>query len=569
MNSVLPMFLSLPGVFMLLGAVFVPLLPHALRQIWMLAIIGVSAWLCWGLPPGVHLTTQIAGLDLILVRAHAITLPFSVVFHLAAALNVIYAMHERSRITATAGLAYAGAAIAALYAGDFLTLFVYWELTAFTSVFLILIRRSETSLAAAMRYLLMQVSSGVLLLAGAVLLWHGGQGLQVQALNASSLAGGLLLVAFGIKAAFPLLNGWLQDAYPEASVTGTVMLSAFTTKLAIYMLALCFAGTPMLIWIGATMAVFPVFFAMVENDLRRVLAFSLNSQLGFMVVGVGIGTELALNGTISHAFASTIYKGLLFMGMGAVLHRTGTAKASELGGLWRQMPLTLVFCTIGALSIVSFPLFSGFVTKSLTLGAVAKQGYVWVWMILIFASVGVFAHIAMKIIYSAFFASGAKFEVKEAPINMLVAMGIASALCLGIGVAPHWLYGLLPYEVAYDAWKIGHVLGELQLLAFAALALALCIVLGLHKRETDSTILNTDWLARGLALPLTLRLAQPVLGLWFTLLAACKGLIMGALQMGERASQHSGLVSGVATTGAAAGIFLSVFTLLLALLFWM
>jgi multicomponent Na+:H+ antiporter subunit D len=569
MNSVLPMFLSLPGVFMLLGAVFVPLLPHALRQIWMLAIIGVSAWLCWGLPPGVHLTTQIAGLDLILVRAHAITLPFSVVFHLAAALNVIYAMHERSRITATAGLAYAGAAIAALYAGDFLTLFVYWELTAFTSVFLILIRRSETSLAAAMRYLLMQVSSGVLLLAGAVLLWHGGQGLQVQALNASSLAGGLLLVAFGIKAAFPLLNGWLQDAYPEASVTGTVMLSAFTTKLAIYMLALCFAGTPMLIWIGATMAVFPVFFAMVENDLRRVLAFSLNSQLGFMVVGVGIGTELALNGTISHAFASTIYKGLLFMGMGAVLHRTGTAKARELGGLWRQMPLTLVFCTIGALSIVSFPLFSGFVTKSLTLGAVAKQGYVWVWMILIFASVGVFAHIAMKIIYSAFFASGAKFEVKEAPINMLVAMGIASALCLGIGVAPHWLYGLLPYEVAYDAWKIGHVLGELQLLAFAALALALCIVLGLHKRETDSTILNTDWLARGLALPLTLRLAQPVLGLWFTLLAACKGLIMGALQMGERASQHSGLVSGVATTGAAAGIFLSVFTLLLALLFWM
>ncbi|MDB2668842.1 Na(+)/H(+) antiporter subunit D [Alphaproteobacteria bacterium] len=569
MNSVLPMFLSLPGVFMLLGAIFVPLLPHALRQIWMLAIIGVSAWLCWGLTPGVHLTTQIAGLDLILVRAHAITLPFSVVFHIAAALNVIYAMHERSRTTATAGLAYAGAAIAALYAGDFITLFVYWELTAFTSVFLILVRRSETSLGAAMRYLLMQVSSGVILLAGAVLLWHGGQGLQVQALNASSLAGGLILLAFGIKAAFPFLNGWLQDAYPEASVTGTVMLSAFTTKLAIYMLALCFAGTPMLIWIGVAMALFPVFFAIIENDLRRVLAFSLNSQLGFMVVGVGIGTELALNGTISHAFASTIYKGLLFMAMGAVLHRTGTAKASELGGLWRQMPLTLVFCTLGALSIVSFPLFSGFVTKSLTLGAVAKQGYIWVWMLLIFASVGVFAHIGLKVIYSAFFASGAKFEVKEAPVNMLVAMGIAAALCVGIGVAPHWLYGLLPYEVSYDAWKIGHVLGELQLLAFATLGAALCMVLGLYKRETDSTILNTDWLARGFALPLILRLARPVLGLWFTLLGAGKGLIMGTLQQGERASQHSGLVSGVATTGAAAGIFLCVFSLLLALLFWM
>ena len=251
MNSLLPTFLQIPGLLMVFGALLVPLLPHAIRQIWMLAIIAVSAWLCWGIAPGVHMTTQLAGLDLILVRADAITRPFALVFHIAAALNVIYAMHENVRTTATAGLAYAGAAIAALFAGDFITLFIYWELTAFTSVFLILISRSERSFAAAMRYLLMQVSSGVILLAGAVILWHSGQGLNVQALDASTLAGGLILLAFGIKAAFPFVNGWLQDAYPEASVTGTVMLGLHHETSHLHAsLVFCRHGNPHLDWRG-------------------------------------------------------------------------------------------------------------------------------------------------------------------------------------------------------------------------------------------------------------------------------------------------------------------------------
>jgi multicomponent Na+:H+ antiporter subunit D len=569
MNSLLPSLLQIPGLLMVFGAVLVPILPHALRQIWMLAVIALSAWLCWGIAPGVHMTTQLAGLDLILVRADAITRPFALVFHIAAALNVIYAMHENVRTTATAGLAYAGAAIAALFAGDFVTLFIYWELTAFTSVFLILISRSERSFAAAMRYLLMQVSSGVILLAGAVILWHSGQGLSVQALDASTLAGGLILLAFGIKAAFPFLNGWLQDAYPEASVTGTVMLSAFTTKLAIYMLALCFAGTEALIWIGAVMTLFPVFFAVIENDLRRVLAFSLNNQLGFMVVGVGIGSELAINGTVSHAFAHIIYKALLFMSMGAVLHRTGTAKASELGGLWKRMPLTMIFCIIGAVSISSFPLFSGFVTKSLTIGSVAKDGYFVVWMILIFASAGVLEHSGIKIPYFAFFGHDRKFEVKEAPVNMLIAMGIAAGLCIAIGVAPQLLYGLLPYAVDYNVWDAGHVLGEMQLLLFAILAFVFLMVRGLYPPEIDSTVLNTDWFLRRLLPRLTMAIARPILSVWFAALGQAKKLVMDGLYVGERASQQTGLVSGVASTGAAAGIFLAVFALLLLLLFSM
>ena len=153
----------------------------------------------------------------------------------------------------------------------------------------------------------------------------------------------LILAGFGIKAAFPMVHNWLQDSYPRASETGAVVLSVFTTKLAVYALARYFAGLEWLIWIGAVMTVFPVFFAVIENDLRKVLAYSLNNQVGFMVCAVGIGTQLAVNGAAAHAFAHIMYKALLFMSMGAVLYRTGTTKANELGGLQRTMPWATQF----------------------------------------------------------------------------------------------------------------------------------------------------------------------------------------------------------------------------------
>ena len=557
--------LLLPGLMMILGAALVPVLPHMIRQIWMLVLIAASAYQCWHIDPGVHLTASVIGFDLILVRAEAITRPFALIFHIAAALNVIYAMHEDSRMTAATGLAYAGAAIAALFAGDFITLFIYWELTAFTSVFLILAGRNPRSFSAAMRYLLTQVTSGVILLAGAVVLVGSGSGIAITALSAETLGGALVLLAFAIKAAFPFVNGWLQDAYPEASVTGTVILSAFTTKLAIYMLALCFAGTHMLIWFGVIMTLFPVFFAVIENDLRRVLAFSLNNQLGFMVVGIGIGTELALNGTVAHAFAHIIYKSLLFMSMGAVLYRTGTAKASELGGLWKRMPLTTIFCIIGAVSISSFPLFSGFVTKSLTIGSAAYEGYFWVWMALIFASAGVLEHSGIKIPYFAFFGHDRGFKVNEAPLSMLIAMGIAAGLCVAIGIAPQMLYSLLPYEVTYKVWDAGHVLGELQLLLFAVLAFAFLMVRGLYPPEIDSTVLNTDWMFRKAAPALWRMMANPAMQLWHAGLATTTRQIGVAVDRSTHISRNNYLISGTATIRAAAGLFLAVFALLLAL----
>ena len=306
------------------------------------------------------------------------------------------------------------------------------------------------------------------------------------------------MIAFGIKCAFPLLHNWLQDAYPEATATGTVMLSAFTTKLGIYALARAYPGTEVLIWIGTVMVAFPIFYAVIENDLRRVLAYSMNNQLGFMVVGIGLGSELAINGAVAHVVADILFKGLLFMSMGAVLLRTGTTKGSELGGLYKSMPWTTGFCIVGAASISGFPLFAAFVTKAMIMVAAAEQGHLWIWLVLLFASAGVVEHAGVMIPYFAFFAHDSGKRCEEAPKNMLVAMAITSLLCIGIGVFPGALYALLPYAVNYEPYTMAHVVTQSQLLVFAVQGVFVLIRTGIYPPEVKSINLDFDWTYRKL-----------------------------------------------------------------------
>ncbi|MEQ9638740.1 MAG: Na(+)/H(+) antiporter subunit D [Alphaproteobacteria bacterium] len=487
-----------PGMLLIVGAILVPALPGMLRGAWMLALPLVGLGQVLLLDNGTYLTFSAFDLQLAALHVDRLARLFGIIFHIAAIISVIYTLHERDPVQQVSGLIYAGAAIAAVFAGDLLTLFVFWEMTAIASVFLILARRTPEATRAAMRYLLIQISSGVILLAGVIVLAHEGRGIAFGTFDINDFAGALILVAFGIKAAFPLLHNWLQDAYPQATVGGTVFLSSFTTKLAIYALARGYAGTEQLIWIGTLMTAFPIFYAVIENDLRRVLAYSLNNQLGFMVCGIGIGTEMAINGAAAHAFSHILYKALLFMSMGAVLHRVGTVLGSELGGLYKSMPWTTGFCIVGAASISAFPLFSGFISKALIIEQAAEQGYVVVWLVLLFASAGVFHHSGIKIPYFAFFAHDSGKRCKEAPLNMLIAMAIAAAFCIGIGVFPGVLYDLLPYPVDFEPYTVGHVVGQLQLLLFSALAFAVLMRTGIYPPELRSTNLDFDWVYRRL-----------------------------------------------------------------------
>ena len=484
-----------PGLVMFLGAFLVPFFPHIYRQFYMLFLVFLSVSALFS-SEGSHLIIQLQKIEFILHHSDNLSFPFAIVFHIAAFLVIIYGSHIKDWKEQLAILSYSGAAIAALHAGDLFTLFLWWEATAFTSVILIFCGKTYRAYKSAIRYIVIQVGSGILLLSGAILLFQNSNEAIFQELDINSTAGLLVFIAFGIKAAFPFFNGWLQDSYPEASEVGTVALSAFTTKLAIYALARSFAGVEILIYIGALMTFFPIFFAVIENDLRRVLAFSLNNQLGFMVVAIGIGTELAINGAVAHAFAHIIYKGLLFMSMGAVLYRVGTCKASELVILFQYMPITAVCSIVGAVSISAFPLFSGFVAKSLIMSSLGYEGFTFIYFMLLFASAGVLHHSGIKIPFFAFFAHDSGLKPKEAPMNMIAAMLLSSLLCILIGIFPSQFYQILPYNTYYQPYDFSHVLSQLQLLMFAVFAFICLWHFKIYPPELNSTVLNSDWFYR-------------------------------------------------------------------------
>lgn len=449
-------------------------------------------------PEGIYWQNTFMDYELVPYKVDSLSLIFGYAFHIAAFIAVLYALHVKDKVQQVAGMLYAGSALGAVFAGDLVSLFVFWEFLALSSAFLIWARRTTRSYFAGIRYLIFQVASGVLLVCG--LLFHASEtgSIAFEHIGVGSIGGWLIFFAFGIKCAFPFLHTWLTDAYPESTPTGTVFLSAFTTKVAVYALARGYPGTELLVYIGAAMACFPIFFAVIENDLRRVLAYSLINQVGFMVVGVGIGTALSINGAVSHAFNDIIFKGLLFMTMGAVLQMTGRINGSDLGGLYKTMPRTTILCIVGAASISAFPLFSGFVSKSMVMSAAIAEGYDWVWLMLLFSAAGVFHHAGIKIPYFAFFAHDSGIRVSDPPINMQLAMFVAAALCITIGVYPSLLYGLLPYDTGYNPYDATHVLTQTQLLFFSALAFVWLNLRKMYPPELRSTNLDVDWFYRRL-----------------------------------------------------------------------
>ena len=487
-----------PFVIFFLGALLVPILRGWARTSWLCLIPVVGALNLLEMSEGATWTTTLFSYHLSPLRIDQLSLLFGYLFHLAAFLAIVFSLHLKETSQHVVGLLYAGSAIGAVFAGDLITLFVFWELLAISSVFFIWARRTPRALRTGFRYLIIQILSGLLLLVG--ILIHGREvnSFSFNLISWDESAAWLFFVAFGIKAAFPLLHNWLTDAYPEATPTGTVFLSAFTTKVSIYCLARAFPGTEMLIYIGALMTCFPIFYAVIENDLRRVLAYSMINQLGFMVCGVGLGTALAINGAISHAFNDVIFKGLLFMTMGAVLHMTGRINGSDLGGLYKTMPWTTGFCIVGACSISAFPLFSGFVSKSMVMASALEEGYGWVWLALLFASAGVFHHAGIKIPFFAFFAHDSGIRVKDPPLNMLLAMGLAAGLCVFIGSYPWMVYSLLPNPVLYAPYDLTHVIAQLQLLFFSALAFTWLKLSGLYPPELPSVNIDAEWTYRWL-----------------------------------------------------------------------
>jgi multicomponent Na+:H+ antiporter subunit D len=486
-----------PGLLLIFGAWLLPLAKGRPKQVLLCAVPAAALVDCLLLTPGTYGEVSFLGQDLVFGRVDRLSLVFSYVFALIALLGIVFALHVRDDGQHVAALTYAGSALGVTFAGDFLSLFFFWELMALSAAFLIWLRRQESAVAAGFRYLLVHVFGGLCLLGGIVFQWSqtGSLAFGDMSPHTGSSAFVLILTAFLLNAAVPPLGAWLPDAYPEATPTGAVFLTAFTTKSAVYALVRGFAGTDVLIWLGAAMAVYGVVYAVLENDARRLLAYHIISQVGYMVCGVGIGTQLALNGATAHAFSHIIYKAVLFMGAGAVLEVTGRRKLSEMGGLYKAMPVTFALYMVGAFAISAVPLFSGFVSKSMVVSAAGESHLTAAFLLLTLASSGTFLHTGLKLPYYMFFGSASPRDGREPPMNMLVAMGLGAAACVLIGVFPGLLYQYLPYPADYVPYTMRHVVATLGLLGFTALGF-FWLLPHLHPVATIS--LDTDWFYRRL-----------------------------------------------------------------------
>jgi len=504
-----------PSLLLIVGSLLIPFLREQAQQVYRLLLAVGFLGAIIVTVTGVHGQFTFLGLDLVTGRADALSLLFAYVFGLVTVIGTIYAWQVRDSIQHVAAFIYAAAAVGVVFAGDLITLYVFWELMMLASVWLIWRRRSATSYGAGLRYLLVHAVSGVALLGGIALYYAQTGDLTFTLMEPGGAGFYLILFGFLINAAVPPLHAWLTDAYPEATVTGAIFLSALTTKTAVYVLIRGYPGTEFLVWLGAIMALWGVVYAVLANDIRRLLAYHIISQVGYMVAGVGIGTAIALNGAAAHAFTHILYKALLFMGAGAVIHMTGKSKLTELGGIYRYMPITFVLYMIGAFSISAFPLFSGFVSKTMVVEAAAVDYRMWIWLMLSLASAGTFLHTGLKLPYFTFLGRDSGLRPQEAPFNMRLAMGIAAFFCLFIGIYPAWLYGLLPAPVEYNAYTVGHILWELQLLLFTGLAFFLLLK---HSGGEAKISLDTDWLYRR-AFPSLLGTVQHMLrasGAWLT-----------------------------------------------------
>ncbi len=513
-----------PGLLLILAAFAVLLVKGKIGQLIMiltpiLAITGLAA-----ISQGDYGHFTMLGQQLLLSKVDKLSLVFAYVFVLMGLIGMCYSLHHPKPREHSAAFLYMGGALGVVFAGDYLTLFVFWELMAFSSAYLIFSQGGKAALGAGARYLLVHIAGGLCLLAGIVLHYQATGSLLVGPMQQThSLSFYLILTGFLLNAAAPPLNAWLTDAYPEATVTGAVFMCAFTTKTAIYVLLRVFPGTEMLIWLGTIMAIYGVVFAVLENDCRRLLAYHIVSQVGYMVAAVGIGTELAINGATAHAFAHILYKGLLFMGAGAVIYVTGKRKLTDLGGLYKTMPITLLLYMVGAVSISALPLFSGFVSKSMVVAAAELDQRNIIALLLMLASSGTFLSVGLKLPYYMFFAQHADLHANEPPLNMRLAMAIAAIACLFIGLFPASLYALLPYPVAFQPYTTEHVIGTLSLLVFTAVGFFLLLK---HLTLENTLSLDTDWFYRKGALVL-LWFARFPLSAWenFVSRLLMKGLI--------------------------------------------
>jgi len=499
-----------PATLFIVGALLLPLFrKFNAQKIW-LVVVPLLAFIQIRYLPESFGTVEWLGFELQFGRVDQLTMVFLHVFTLMALIGSIFGLHVKESGQHAAAWLYVAGSLGTTLAGDYLTVYIFWELMAVASVFLIWYRKRTKSIQAGYRYLLVHTFGGLILLGGIFLRYQNVHDLSFDLIapDSATLADYLIMVGFMLNAAVPPIHAWLPDAYPEATVTGAVFMCAFTTKTAVYVLARGFAGYEALAIMGAIMTLYGVGYAVVENDARRILAYHIVSQVGYMVCGIGIGTQMAVNGAAAHAYAHILYKALLFMGVGSVLEMTGRSKLTELGGLYKYMPISLIFTVIGGIAISGFPLTSGFISKSMIIAAAGADHQIFIMLMLSLAAVGTFLSVGIKLPYFIWFGpNDPGIKPREAYWNMHVGMFIAAFMCIFLGIYPEYLYDMLPYAVNYHPYNSYHLTETFHLLGFTALGFYIMVK---YLKPHDVSNLDVDWFYRKGALVFMWLARKPV-----------------------------------------------------------
>jgi len=461
-----------PALIYIAGAALLPLLGRGKARKLYLIVLAALGLLGVALlkPQTTWEFSVLPGLELTFLHADSLSLIMGYIFAIIGGAAILYSL-EVTKETGEhiCGLLYLGSALGAVFAGDFFTLYIFWEIMAFSSLGLIWYSKTERATNAGMRYILFHLFGGCALLGGII----------IQYMNTGSIAVGpvelgigylLVLIGIGVNTAFIPLHTWLPDSYPKATIAGAVFMSVLTTKTGVYVLARTFPGVEAVAYMGGLMCLYGAAFALLQNDVRKLLSYSIVSQVGYMVAGIGIGTYIGINGGIAHVFNNILYKALLFMCMGAVIYATRKNNLTELGGLAKKMPITMIMCIIAAFSISGVPGFNGYVSKGMVIYAAELEGMHILALALILGSVGTSLYL-LKLTYFTFFRKNDEIEAKEAPWPMLIAMSVTAFLCVALGVYPKLLYGILPYaEEAfnYHAYAFAHTIDTLGLLLMTA-----------------------------------------------------------------------------------------------------
>ena len=491
-----------PSLILIIGALLLPFVQGPLRRpyLFLIPLLTLVAVLANGTLGGTHGLVTFLDWQLVFGRIDKLATVFALIMAVMAILGTLYGLHVDRAGEHIAAWFYVAGSLGVIYSGDYLSLFLFWEMMAFASVFLIWYRRGAQSLRIGYRYLIMHTIGGIILLAGILLRYQAVGDITFDLMDVAhpEMYTWLIMIGFGLNAAMVPLHTWLPESYAEATFNGSVFLCAITTKTAVYALARGCAGMEILVVIGVIMALYGIVYAVMENDIRKLLAWSIVSQVGYMVAGIGIGTAMAINGAVAHAVVHILYKSLLFMGAGAVLYMTGKSKFTELGGLYARMPATFFFTIIGCLSISAAPFFAAYASKSMIINAGFDSHFTWSTWLLMFGATGTFLYNGLKLPYFLFFGPNNCSEetwkkAGDPTWNMMIAMTIGATLCILVGTAPGFLYAMLPYPVLYNPHTWYHLLETLQLLGFAALAFFL---FKKHIEPVDSISLDVDWLYR-------------------------------------------------------------------------